>query len=97
MHIQAEASSDAFDAALWYETQRPGLGIEFVLELGAALDKVVESPQLYPAIFLEVRRVLLRRFPYSAYFVFDENLVEVFAILHQHRDPRRWRDRVSNP
>jgi plasmid stabilization system protein ParE len=92
--IQPGAEADANEAAAWYEAQQPGLGIEFVLELDAAIERAAEAPLAYEAIFGDLRRVLLRRFPYSVYFVFERELVEVFAVLHQQRAPSRWQSRA---
>jgi plasmid stabilization system protein ParE len=92
--IQPAAAADAEEAANWYETQQPGLGIEFVLELDAALDRAVEAPESYEDLYAGVRRVLVQRFPYSAYFIFERNIVEVIAILHQHQSPSTWQSRI---
>jgi plasmid stabilization system protein ParE len=37
---------------------------------------------------------LLKRFPYSVYFVADDEQIEVIAVLHQHRHPDTWRNRL---
>lgn len=94
LRIQPAAVEDAETAAQWYEAQRPGLGIEFTLELDAAIEKAVETPEAYELKYRKVRRVLMRRFPYAVYFVFERNAVEVFAILHQHRDPSTWQSKA---
>jgi plasmid stabilization system protein ParE len=94
LHIQPAAVRDAETAPKWYEAQRPGLGIEFILELDAAIEKAVEAPETYELKYRKVRRVLMRRFPYAVYFVLERNVVEVFAILHQHRDPTTWQSRA---
>jgi plasmid stabilization system protein ParE len=94
INVQPQAQADAQEAAAWYEAQRPGLGIEFILEVDAALERAAESPVAYARQHHEARRVLLRRFPYAVYFVHDGEVVEVFAVLHQHRAPQLWRSRI---
>lgn len=95
LHIQPAAVEDAETAAGWYEAQRPGLGIEFILELDAAIAKAVESSSAYELKYRKVRRVLMRRYPYAVYFIPESNAVEVIAILHQHRDPSTWQSRAK--
>ena len=85
VHIQPGAVADVDEAAGWYEKQRAGLGIEFVLEFDAAVGRVTESPGAYAVQHRDVRRILLRRFPYAAYFTFEDHSVEVFAVLHQKK------------
>ena len=94
VNIQPSAEAEADEAAAWYEAQQPGLGIEFILELDAAIERAAETPLAYERIFREVRRVLLRRFPYAVYFIFEREFIEVFAVLHQQRAPSRWQSRV---
>jgi plasmid stabilization system protein ParE len=41
-----------------------------------------------------VRRALVNRFPFSIYFEIEEELITIFAILHQSRNPDYWRSRI---
>ena len=92
--IQPRAEAEADEAAAWYEAEQPGLGIEFLLELDAAIERAAENPLAYAPVFLEARRVLTRRFPFAVYFVYDGDVMEVFAILHQQRASSLWQSRV---
>ena len=68
-----------------------------VLLLLIAIDlvfaRVREQPRRFPVVHREVRRGLLRRFPYGIYFVIDGDVAVVIAVLHMHRDPDVWRRR----
>lgn len=92
--IQPVAARDAEEAAIWYESQQSGLGVEFVLELDAAIDRAAEAPENYEELYFGMRRVLVRRFPYSVYFLFGSETVEVIAVLHQHQAPSSWQSRI---
>jgi len=94
VNVQPRAEAEADEAAAWYEAQQPGLGIEFLLEPDAAIEKAAEVPLAYSMILREVRRVLVRRFPYAVYFTFEREFIEVFAVLHQQRAPSRWQSRA---
>ena len=94
VNIQPQASTEADEAAAWYERQRPGLGVEFALELDAAIERTAEFPEAYALQHREARRVLLRRFPYAVYFLYESSVVEVFAILGQRRDPLLWQSQT---
>jgi plasmid stabilization system protein ParE len=89
-----EAERDIEEAAFWYEQQRQGLGVEFVLDLDSVLERVETAPLQFPEIEPRVRRALLRRFPYAIYFVLDEQSIGVFAVLHQSRVPETWKARL---
>jgi toxin ParE1/3/4 len=91
----AQAERDIQDAYRWHEEQRRGLGKELVAELRVAFYKCTASPLVYQPRRGGVRRVLLRRFPYAVYFPLEEQLVEVFAVLHVRRNPSEWQRRVK--
>jgi toxin ParE1/3/4 len=93
VNIQSAALADMAEAASWYESQLADLGIEFVLEIDAAIVRAAETPEIHVELFLGIRRVLVHRFPYSVYFVFESNIVEVIAVLHQHQSPDIWQSR----
>jgi hypothetical protein len=43
---EPEASAELEDAAVWYDGQRLGLGLEFVQAVDAALERIVRWPQI---------------------------------------------------
>ena len=56
---------------------------------------VLRSPQEHQFVYEKIiRRALVNRFPFSIYFVDQEDAITVFAILHQHRTPESWKARV---
>ncbi len=58
--IRPEAESDIDDAYQWYESQRKGLGDNFLLCLEEALSRASRNPLIYSTIYKEVRRVFIR-------------------------------------
>ena len=94
--VRPEAEADITEDSLWYEEREPGLGLEFTLEIRAAIQRAIENPLLYPLLRRqpEVRRVLARRFPYRIIFLVRDDAVIVFAVLHAARRHRHWRGRL---
>ena len=77
----------------WYESEQTGLGLEFLAELRAAYDRIVGGPLKYQVLRSDIRRALLRRFPYAVYFAVETELIVVVAVLHAGRDPAEWQRR----
>ena len=96
LNIRPEAEADVMEAALWYEQRNPGLGEEFVAELNQAITPLLENPFAFPVIRRrhEVRRALMRRFPYKIFFTLENDTVFIHAVLHGHRHDRHWKARV---
>lgn len=93
--IQPQAEMDVADAVVWYEDQGAGLGNQLLDEIESVMERVAHSPFQFPQIRNEVRRALLRRFPYSVYFRVSDETVDIIAVLHQHRDPKTWQKRIT--
>lgn len=87
------ADQDVEAAFEWYQSEREGLGLEFLDELRAAYGRVSEGPLKYREIRSGIRRALLRRFPYAVYFSVEPDTVVILAVLHAHRDPAAWQGR----
>jgi plasmid stabilization system protein ParE len=83
MFFHRAARAEFSEAAAWYETQRPKLGAEFIAEIGRCVDAAAERPMTYPAIHLDVRRVITTRFPVS--FRAEERRIVVLAVFHGNR------------
>jgi toxin ParE1/3/4 len=94
-----DEAGEELDAAIsWYESQRPGLGIELLDAIEDAVGRLVESPSSFPldssvASELGARRCSLRRFPYSLVFIELPDQLRVLAVAHKRRRPGYWRGR----
>jgi plasmid stabilization system protein ParE len=88
------ARAEFIEAAAWYESQRPDLGVDFIVEIERCLDAACERPMTYPSIYKDVRRVVANRFPFSVYFRAEERRIVVLAVFHGRRDPAIWQHRT---
>jgi plasmid stabilization system protein ParE len=93
VRFRSEAASDVLLAREWYDSQRPGLGDDFVRSLERVIELISELPEAFPEIAVGLRRALLGRFPYAVYYRLNTDVVEVIACLHTRRSPSRWRIR----
>lgn len=99
LRIHAAAAEEAAEAVAWYENRRVGLGSEFERALDAALDLLEQdivplTPVPGIAGTRDVKRLLLRRFPYSVVVLERRTEIVVIAFAHQARRPGYWRDRL---
>lgn len=95
LRIAQVAEEDIEDARSWYETQRRGLGMEFLTELSIVLDGIGEHPHMFPIFRRNVRRTRLRRFPFIIFYRMIENDAVVIAVLHASRGASALRRRLS--
>ena len=86
------AVTEVLDTRDWYAARQASLGERFSEELGATVARIVERPVAFPRVRGEIRRAVLRRFPYAVYFRVDGNIIVVLAV-HGRQDPKRWQTR----
>jgi plasmid stabilization system protein ParE len=93
--VLSEAEEDIEDAFRWYEARRVNLGREFIDEIDAAFLRALAAPGSFPVAYRDLRRLVLKRFPYVVYFRVQAEAVQVFGVLHGRRDRRRLRRRST--
>jgi toxin ParE1/3/4 len=84
------------NATEWYNSLRPGLGDDLVLCVEQALDRIVDHPEAFAMILPEVRRTLIRRFPYGLFFRIRQDRIEVEALFPLRSDPARLLARFAS-
>lgn len=93
MVIRQDAADELREARRWYGGQRIGLGRALAEEVARALRAARETPERFPVVEGEIRRALLKRFPYGVFFRVREAELVVVAVFHLHRDPGGLRGR----
>jgi len=78
---KARAKSDVKSSVFWYDSQQKGLGEEFLASLEDAIEKIQYNPFTYPTIHKNLRRILLKRFPYSLFYLFENNTISIFFCI----------------
>lgn len=91
--VEPEAEAELNEAFQWYESRVAGLGGEFMRAVRAVFAMIDRNPEQFGRVQGEIRRVLVRRFPYAIYYVFDPEQISVIACVHTRGHPRRWQSR----
>ena len=92
--VRPEAEREIQEAFDWYEERSEGLGTEFLRAADACLSGVRRNPDAYQAVHNEVRRALLRKFPYALFYLVRADTIIVLACFHVKRSPADWQRRV---
>jgi len=91
-----EAVAEFEEAALFYEQHRGGLGGRFVAAVETAILSIEETPKRWPIFEQDVRRRLVRVFPYVVLYTLESKSILILAVMHTHKQPLYWRSRASN-
>ncbi len=91
--IEPEAAAEVAEAFAWYEGRTVGLGSEYTRAVRAVFALIRRNPELFARVRGDIRRALVRRFPYAVYYLDEPEQVSVIAVVHTSRHPRRWQSR----
>ena len=89
MHYTCQAETDIDIAMGWYESQRQGLGFEFLDCLEEAVNRILESPKLYSTKHKRLRGALIRRFPFTVFYSIEKTVIVVHAVFDNRQDPEK--------
>ena len=82
-----------FEAALWYDREQSGLGTEFLKAVRYVLGRIEEGALQFPLVTNDIRRAILRRFPFGIFFAVEDETATILAVTHLHRHPASWQRR----
>ena len=78
----------------YYNKCSHGLGIEFLNQFEQQILKIASMPTKWTTIETNIRRSLMRRFPYVIYYrLVKKDMLRVMVIKHQRRHPNYGRNR----
>ena len=93
--VRPEAEREVQQAFDWYEEQSKGLGLEFLRAIEACLSGVTRNPFAYTVVKIpNVRRAVIRRFPYALFYLIDDESIVVIAVFNVKRRPIDWLRRI---
>ena len=93
VRFHPEADREFKDAVTWYDHQRKGLGAEFFLCVDESMERIQNNSQLYPTVHKNIRRAVVRRFPFAVFYEIGESEIRVLGVFHSRRDPEHWKSR----
>lgn len=84
---------------LYYETQVPGLGFQFLAAVEDAYRRILSNPEAWTVLLdghgRPFHRCLLKRFPYGLIYITKGHKILIVAAMHLSRKPGYWKKRHS--
>lgn len=91
-----EALAEFNEAQAYYALIDAELGEAFAESVRQGLRLVLAQPASGRIEFEDVRRVILKRFPYKLLYIIEVDHLLVVAVAHRRRQPEYWFNRVTN-
>lgn len=93
VRFHPEAERELREGVAYYEEIEPGLGYDLSVEVYSAVQRAVSYPKAWPVLDGDIRRALVRRFPYGVLYTEEEGVLLIIAVMSLHREPDYWKDR----
>jgi hypothetical protein len=92
-HFHPEAEAELNLSIDYYESIDPRLGYDFALEVYETIQRIVDFPKAWPSLDGDVRRALVKRFPYGVLYSEEADGYLILAVMDLHRAPDYWKHR----
>lgn len=87
------AEQDISDSVIYYSGKETGLDKRYLVILNQAFQLISSSPISFPIIWKSIRRFVVRDFPFSVYYIFENETIFIIAVFHNKRNPKVWKSR----
>jgi toxin ParE1/3/4 len=91
----ATARAEFLAEVSYYNQVAPGQGARFAAAVEEATARALSFPLSGSPLEPNLRRILVRNFPFSVVYRPEVDGIVVFAVAHHSRRPGYWRSRVS--
>lgn len=96
MILHPEADAEFREAALFYEREQAELGFRFVDAIESGFRQIERSPFTWRCIRGDIRRFLVKTFPFGIVYAPVANEIFVLAVMHLKREPDYWWGRLED-
>jgi len=94
-YFHPAAEVEHLESIAYFESKRAGLGASYLAEFEIIMDTVCEAPHRYPIDKPpDVKRIRMKRFPFTVLFRESSGTVQVLAVAHNRRRPQYWLGRL---
>src|SRR5690349_7159940 len=87
--IKEEASQEAIEAYLYYESKQEGLGERFFKRVEDTYKRIDNHPEGYQKIYKPFRAAKVRNFPYQIIYEIEGENIIVYSVFNSYRDPAK--------
>jgi plasmid stabilization system protein ParE len=88
------AEKELEEVEKYYDNIREELGNRFRAETEMAISRILDFPNAWQRLTQNTRRRTLKTFLYGIVYRVKTDEIRILAVMHLHRKPNYWADRV---
>ena len=89
-----EALQEYEEATVYYSKISRELAVSFIDLVEKGIKKIREHPEAWQVVEEDVRRHLIKRFPFGIYYTIEGDHILIVAVMHMSRQPGYWKKRL---
>ena len=89
-----DAQRDFVEAIQFYRKIDPRLAEDFITAIDEGILAIRANPRTWRALGKNIRRYLVRRFPFGIYYTHHVDSVTIWAVFHLSQKPDKWITRL---
>jgi len=91
-----EAIDEYLDAVSYYAHINLRLARSFTEAVEAGIENILHHPEAWQSVEGDIRRHIIKRFPFGIYYCIEGNSILIYAIMHMSRHPDYWKSRIDS-
>ena len=93
--LSDEAEKDFDSSYEYYACDNKIVADNFFKQLNNSLETISQNPLGFQKTYKNVRRYVMRKFPFVIYYQISNIEIRVIAIFHTSRNPKIWKKRFD--
>lgn len=94
IELSNEAEKDFEKSYAFYYENNPKVADTFFQNINRSFEKIKENPHTFPTVHKDVKKYVIKKFPFVIYYRLMNTIIRVIAIFHSSRNPEKWNERV---
>lgn len=94
VEISDDAEIDFDKSYKYYSADSLEIADTFFKQINFSLENIQQTPYSFSKIHKNIRKYIVKKFPFVIYFQVIDTLIKVIAIFHTSRNPEIWNDRI---
>ncbi len=95
LELSNEAEADFESSYNYYASVSETVADNFFKQTNESFEQILKNPEIYPKIYKNIRRYVLKKFPFVVYFQIENEIIKVIALFHTSRNPEIWMQRTD--
>jgi toxin ParE1/3/4 len=94
IELSDEAEVDFDKSYEYYYEDNPKVADTFFKRINLGFENVKKNPNSFPIAHKDVRKYVVKKFPFVIYYRIVDTVIQVIAIFHTSRNPEIWNERT---